>query len=481
MFVLNKALKLKTLKTTTERVLRSGFHNSNGCSPYLGVGSYINERLKTLSTASVEYLFEMQQDFDADVKHPQQFQEDDNIDPNRDAELYGTCDSYSPHTDTLDDFKGYYRKLEDVAVEYHTQYIENLLYSISYHDRGGILEYNRTHQAQLSLTDQESGNVISISDLELDEDESQWSSAEVQHALSKMPYVLKRLHNLSRFTGVHTLSYLGAYLRAEDAVTLNNANGGRLSLKSTTVVNEGFYMCNKAGNATTLATISAKNPKCVEMFDFVSGLSDAYPGYVEDVTNFLHYAEVLNIDLRHEKLHEYGADFIKGLVASTLTPNSQYDAAIHQKLLGATASKNVVQQKNEVSALLQSVREFYSSDYASSLHQSLDAAKQKATNIDVLRFLDSYYEARNISINLCSVHVKNGLYYYNDQLILIPDTDLVPSIYKPNLCVISAFGFLLSLVQDTTLYYLPISSAIYNTGRIAVNDTRSLHKWEALI
>ena len=303
--------------------------DAHSYSPYQGMAATVDRLWTEQTYASKESMFASQIDFDADVMQPHlsEYDEDEELTYSKDA-------AYSPAIDGPD-FNKYNRRLEDIPSEYLENYVCNLVYTICKLS-GGVKAYNYAHPLAPTLIDIEDGSAIDLADLELDYNKSNWSDADTKRALSQMPYTLKRLLNLSCYTGVHVLSFICSYMIAKEKNKLAQQCGSTKILKRNDVISENVWTSDTLGNAVKKVEVSNKNLKVYELFDWIEGSSTKYVPYKEDATNFMHYAKVLNLDIR-EDMSKYGFDFMSKLTVLSLTPNTQYNSSVYNALLKGTS------------------------------------------------------------------------------------------------------------------------------------------------
>lgn len=419
--------------------------------------------------ASKESMFAVQIDFDADKVQPHllEYDEDEELTYSKDA-------SYNPATDGLD-FNKYYRRLEDIPSEYLENYVGNLVFTIC-RLSGGVKAYNYAHPLAPTLTDLEDGTAIDLADIELDYNKNEWSDAEVKRALSQLPYVLKRFLNLSCYTGVHVLSFICSYMVAKEKNKLAQQGGSTKVLKRNAVIAENVWTSDTLGNAVKKVEISNKNLKVYELFDWIEGNSSKYVPYREDATNFMHYAKVLNLDIR-EDMSKYGYDFMSKLVVLSLTPNTQYNSNIYNALLKGTSVSN-----GNVDLIGRTMTRF------------LEVCASNATVQKVVNDFDYVHRARNFDYakqlhyaymlmsgrmgERFNYEFYNGFLYCNGELAIIQCGLISDYMFTDGRVLLSELGYCVAVSDSLILDLMPMGIACDNMKiKISGNKEEHLESW----
>ena len=415
--------------------------------------------------ADIETLFSKQTDFNPDIIQPH-LNEDD-YDETVELEEYEVGEVYNPAVDKLP-FKKYFRRLEDIAQPYLEKYVGNLVYSSVNHTSGGFKQYERTHKAQATLfnSNDDDDSITELADLQVFVNENEWPVEVKQVALDNLPYVIKRLHILSCYCKVHMLSYISAYLKAKDINDKKRVAGYTKTLKANAVIEEGAYLYTPDGFISKKVEIGNKNIHAQSMFDWITGANKNYEAYYKDFLDFVHYCEVLDIDILNDDMTKYDANFVNKLIVKTVTPNSQYDKQIYDAL----RSRLVIPIKNdadEVDPVLNTIDLFLDViDYDSSIAEVLDSidsdrCDKNLQNAKMLAYTDGlmfHNEFRDAS----NMYWQDGYLYYNNDLVII-NTDLFSSVmFEDRRCIISESGYLLQLSKLNCLYLMHIDHAVLN-------------------
>lgn len=463
MIVLNNPIQLYGKKVITDLATRTGQHTLDSYSYGTGLEYVVQSYWTDPNTdANIAMLFNDQIDFNADKVKPQ-FDEDEYsetaIAEQEDLNIY------NPAVDALP-YKGYYRRLEDVAPQYLEKYVSNLVYTICY-KTGGLKDYQAKHREQPTLISQsDEDDFTELSDLALmPEDEHEWSPDSKLNAKQQLPYVIKRLHNMSCYTGVHMLTYIAAFIKARDKNEKSRMAGYTKTLKKNAVIQEGVYLCNSNGNITKRVAVENKNKAAAAMFDWIIGASTDYTAYYQDYLNFVHYCNVLNIDLFTEDFTKYQEDYVNALVVTTVTPNDQYDRQVFDALRssGETTvtldeeidvvenATNLFQQALYVEPSLQQVSNTFTeemfgiiTDEARTIHRTHMLVKG-----DVLTDLDKY-------------EWLDGLLHYDGVLVELPVSTISSEQFIVNKFIISELGYCIQLSDNNSLYLLTTTNALSN-------------------
>lgn len=469
MLIMTNLIQLYGRKVVTDLALRSGLANAKSYSPNQGLAPLVDKLWSEPTFASKEALFEKQVDFDADVIQPHL----DVYDTDEEAE-YAKETRYDPAVDKLD-FNKYYRRLEDIADEYIETYVGNLVYTIC-RLSGGVKSFNYSHAIAPTLRDLEDGSAIELADLELDYSKNEWSDSEVKKALSQLPYVLRRFLNLSCYTGIHVLSFVCSYLIAKEKNRLARQSGSVKTLKKNAVISENVWACDSIGNATKKIEVSNKNLKAYELFDWMEGTLNKYPAYQDDVTNFIHYVKVLNLDIT-EDMSKYGSDFIRGLTVVTLTPNSQYNQNVFNALAQGTPVYTPVTDK--VTSTITRFNELViSNDVISKVAEGFDY-NQRVRNFELAKSLHyGYMMALGKIGEKFNYEFYEGFLHCNGELAIIGCGMISNTAFSDGRVLISELGYCVAVSDSLVLDLMTLSNAKDNMLiKVTRNTEESLEGW----
>lgn len=464
MILLTNPVRLYGRSVVTDLAMRTGVATPKDYSCTLGLNYLVQKLWSGEETfASLEMLFSNQVDFDADVTQPH-LSEDD-YSATEEEEGFNKVTKYNPAVDKTD-FDKYYRRLEDVASQYLENYVSNLVYTVCRYSNNGAKSFESEHLDQPTLMSVDDGEEFTeLADLQLYEYDKDWSPDVKQAALTKLPYVMKRLHNLSCYCRVHMLSFIVAFLKAKEKNINARISGSVKSLKKNAVILEGVYLCDEFGNATKLVTVQSKNVRAAKMFDWIMGVSDEYKSYYMDYLNFVHYCKVLNVDLEHDDMTKYNSDFMSKLVVTTVTPNKQYNQQVFDAILSNTAA--VVKSVDESEAIVNTINTFNQisstnsdiQDYIN--HYDHDDAKNNLERaISIYNTYCSFYKGTVTEPSKYSW--VDGFLYYDGNLAVISTNLIGNESFEDERCLISEIGYCLQVTNGMGIYVLSLYSAVEN-------------------
>lgn len=473
MIILNNPVHLYGKKVITDLATRSGPHTMDSYS-YGGGLEYIAHSYFTdkETDANIDMLFESQTDFNPDIIKPQFTEEEYSetaVEEQEDLPVYNPAVDTYPHT-------AYYRRLEDIAPEYLQKYVTNIVYSICRYS-GNLKAYKSKHKIQPTLVGNSGDNddFTELADLQLQTDVNAWSPESKQNALQHLPYVLKRLHNLSCYCGIHILSFIGAYLKAQDMVEANIVMNRKRTFGRNDLIARGVYRCNKSGNITQRVTKELKCAKTKTMFDWICGEPSIYSSYYQDFINLLHYCKVLNIDLKNDDLTQYQADFASRLVVTTVTPNKQFSQQIFSALL--TNNEPVNMPTEDIDIYDNTINLF---GQACDLEPKLQEVQNKlSTQLSASLFKDAvtiHYTQmlyiNNIVTEMDKYAWIDGYLHYDGELVEIPTSTISSRYFDVDRFIVSELGYAIQLTDKDHLFLMAIPSALSNlTNKITGSDS----------
>ena len=456
-------------------------------SPYRGYAVAISNYFKRVERqANIPFFYEQQGDFDADAVKPTEVDEDyiDDLDSEEEMNYVRNLSGenvgarvFDPYTDTIEKFDVYERHLEDIHPAYVYKYLENLKYSIVTYKQHGVLEHNANHKLQNCLYDEENEHAISQADLLMLNGSESHTEAELSYAESRLPYVLKRLNNLSILMGVHMLSYISAYIRAESEYNVMRSNGSKSAFKYTNVINAGFYMCDSAGNPTKLATISMKNPKTSEVFSWYIGDSNKWRAYWKDVTNYITYANLLNIDIINDDMSKYDCKFFKKLKVTMLTPDSQYNPEVYNRLLKGNVKPT---QQDDILNAINAFRDLVNTNAdMRSRSFDMDEHNRNVLKSYLIMLYVRYRNTQRLQTNPDKLAFTDGVLCYDNSVARIPSAFFMSQKDKSRPCIMHELGYFISLDTSNGVEYIESHKAYNNyvTKNDQYADRRSYDSW----
>lgn len=472
MLIINNPIRLYGRKVVTDLALRSGSVTANSFSNSTGLASMVDKMWSEPTFASKEAMFQKQVDFDADKIQPHYIE----YDYAKEIEEYEYETPYNPAVDKTD-FDRYYRRLEDISSEYLEKYVGNLVYTICRRS-GGVKEFNYQHAVAPTILDVEDNTPSELADLETDGQKDAWSESAINEALTNLPYVLKRLGNLSRFTGIHMLSFVCSYILAKEENKLLQQAGSTKLLKRNAVIDKNVWACDRNGNATHKVEVSNKNQHAYLVFDWIEGGIDKYQAYRDDVINFMHYVRVLNVDIR-ENMERYGTEFLSKLVVVTLTPNTQYNPDIYRALLTGDSVASALSE-NAVQNTISLFSEICTTDETlKKVQSSYTAIKQKQHLEQAIKLYSAYMLSQGEFIEQRFVEFYDGYLHYDGKLAIVDANLFSTTIFKDSRCLISELGFLVHVTDSLSVHllsiYLAYDNMLIKLGKL--QDQRSEGWW----
>lgn len=466
----------------TDLALRSGSATPNDFSRYKGLSSIVSQYYKGDTLASLESLFQRQRDFDADSCQPHIDLLSD-YSKEEEREEYDKETVYNPAIHKTS-FNSYFRRLEDIRADYFEDYLANLVFTVFQRSgSGGAIEYDSRHYLQPTLVSVEDDSVTELADLQLQTDIHSYSEATKAKAREQLPYVIKRLHNLSRYCGIHMLSMIAAYVKAKKENTLRQQAGSSMLLKKNAVIAKGVYKCNPDGTIGSRIDVSNKNKRASDMFDWLHGTSNTYPSYKEDYLNFVRYCDILNIDLYEDDFTKYDKQFVDSLVVTTLTPNHQYNQAVFDAIRDSGLGKEIT-----VDVCLETMEGFRDLCASNEILQKVignhtqSIASKNFKLATELHYFYSVMVAKTGTPVTSKYRWNDGFLYYDDELVVL-DTSLISNVnYLDPRFIISELGFCIHVATDLALECMSIYIASDNMKhKFIAHNSSEVVEWEKFV
>lgn len=486
MFVFQTPLALLTKTVIADLALRSGSPTANSCSCFRGMRAFavgeINRLIteEALGTLTLDAIIASMPDFDADKIQPTCKSTEDDEAFEAALEEAEMDYPYSPYTHD-ETFDHYYRRLEDIHPRYLLKYMGEALYAAAKYRDGIVRDTQNEYAVQHTLVDQESGKAISESDIELDVNEAEWSQKEIADAIHNLPYVMKRLHNLGILFRVHMLSFIAAYVRADNINRVRRTAGYTKTTKVNDVVDMGVYLCDSLGNATYQPTKSAKNLRIMEVFKWYTYDSDKYPAYHIDVENFLHYVDVLNIDIVNEDMSRYDADFMSKLIVTTITPASQYNPEVYVVLAGRGSLDKKPLPADRLAYTISLFSELCAVVPELKMRVGRTQTKLQKANVKnwSITMATVYYASKGIHTLYGQYRFEDGFLTYNGTTCIIGTEVFMESkqVSDCNACIISDVGYIIGINTSMTLYGISVEDAYANYNLEAVGLSKQSVPW----
>lgn len=475
MFYFKDLIRLYGRKVITDLATRYGEATEDSMCPAVGCAALVTRYWNEETEANIAALFEAQTDFDADLCKPtistSHILDGDDTDSVKDIIEADARPSvtYNPYVHKTN-FNGYFRHLEDIQDYYTDTYVSQITYRVRHHDTG-IAVFRKKHPIQNNFINiGDNGQEITeqvdlLTTYTLDTD----AMDDAAHAREYLPYVVKRLHALSRICKVHILSLISAYSRAySDYTKMRQAGTTTATLKVNAVLSYGVYSCRPDGYVKGKIFATDKNVAAAQMYNWIAGHSQNYASYFQDYLDYIKYCEVLNIDYKAENMWMYQQSFISGLRVLVITPNEQYDKMVAEALRYNKPNYyeeiSVKAQENEQLALQQTMslyRSFYSMSTRDNNTYVNYNAKNRAVIFDMatdIAMLAIRSNGGNIT-NKNAFRWRDGYLYLNYSICTVP-TSLVSKGDNrlSDACIISDTGFVVQVVNGpvTMRAFMPL-------------------------
>lgn len=489
MLILTEPVRLYGKFVISDLATRVSLANNSSPSPYEGMRYTVNKLWPngTSSTeADIELLFNSQPDFDADMMQPQNTAEDGDLEELYDEE--DDCAKYNPYVDTYPLVR-YYRRLEDIDRFYIQKYVANTVYSIQMRNNNGLRAYNYRNAEQVTLfnNSDDGDSFEELADLQLDVDVNEWSPEIKQEAAERLPYVIKRLHTLSCYCSIHMLSFISAYIKAKEENAVKRANGSTMTLKINAVLDKGVYRCDRDGYIQKQLDAKNRNKHAADMFDWINGNSSSYESYIIDYKNYVHYCDVLGIDIINDNMRKYDARFVKNLTVSVVTPNTQYDKQVFSVL--CAGGNTALPKTAEIDPIANTCDLFLelskSNEWLSKGIETVSTSAVKEIDSLLYQFLFNYnklvskLQPGSPFFNVMDVSFETSYASYNDNFYFLDSVFLGKENFADRRCLLSNTGYLIMLSHYDLLDVMTISDALENVmarlnGEVAPNAWRRL-------
>lgn len=476
MIILTNAINLYGKNVITDLATRTGNSTVNDYSYGLGLSYKVRDLWRNNDTdANLEMLFNDQDDFDADVVQPNL--SDEEYDESLADEEKVEHTPYNPAVDKTS-FDKYYRRLEDIANGYLEKYLGFIVYNVKNH-ADGIKAYNAKHKDQPLLISTDGDDFTEFADLQLRDNSNDYPVHVKQNAIQHLPYVIKRLHNMSCYTGVHMLSYIVAFIKAKERNNSMRIAGSVKTLKHNAVVDEGVYLCDKFGNIVKKTESNSRNNKATWAFDWILGVSKEYQTYYQDYLDFVYYCKVLNIDIYNDDMSKYQKSFVDRLIVTTVTPNKQYNKQVYNALLQNKASVLPELEEVDLDPVDNTIDVFTQICEVNDIMLNCIAHFDTIKAADNMQTVQSLYNTYSVLYNGATTDTskyswENGYLYYDGALAMLPAYFLSAPDPKGNstsVCIIHELGYCIQVSDSMSLFVLDVYNAMENMmHRIQNND-----------
>jgi hypothetical protein len=191
------------------------------------------------------------------------------------------------------------------------KYLENLIYSFYAHNKAFYTKqaFQKRYQEIRVITDDEDQE---ISESELLEEEHILDSIDIERMRSRLPVLLKSLHDFGKSIGYSVISCVSA---------MQNSGFGKKKYQWSDIGDYHIWNMNKT-TGKCIQVIHKQNDNMKYLLKWLSG-QDPYNIAYRDLQDFIYILITLNIDIRNIDPREYDQDYIDTLVSDYITPNSE--------------------------------------------------------------------------------------------------------------------------------------------------------------
>lgn len=281
-------------------VSRTGSPTTQSLSPYNGMQSTLFAQFTRkgleVDLNLIVAMLRKQPDYDADKQKP----------------VAGTWskDREAPTT--------YLRRLEDIDESWVRKYLENVLVGIKHNKSDGLREHQEAHREARVLVNSE-GEEMEEGEGLIESDE--YSPMDIAEAKSKLPYLLKRLHDKSLAMHISALSLIIAYEKARSTTKFP---------KPSDILAYGVYYMEKNGNLGSRLPDSANSGKVFPpASNWIRGY--AQDTYFGDAMELLRVCKALSIDITAENPFDFQAEDIRNMKVTYISKNRDYLRGTRQR------------------------------------------------------------------------------------------------------------------------------------------------------
>ena len=466
MLVTKSLIPLPSRKIIVDLALRNGLPDKEAVCPYKGRANYFNKY--TIGDPRYSHLpaikfFELQADFDANKIKPD----------------HGPYTKRQPgEKDALDN---YLIRLEDIDESWVIKYFENKVYGLK------INNDNSLKLALMEIEDVRSWMDESDSDIMYTEKDMQvrdvgYSASELLKWEEKLPYLLKRLHEVSKSREIGIISLLIAYEKTRRDREYNK--GTARNPKPTETINAGVYKMTRDGRLS-VPPRENKGDKWNYMWKWIQGYEEYRDDYFYDAMEFLDILERLDIDIKNEDPFNYQEEFISKLEI-TYVPKNKNLMLRGRRVLNQRSVMEIKRMPLENYGKEVERIEFTNRllDIENLVQQFLDYGNESYINKsrnkidDIIRFMAMYNYKMGTDIQLSRKTVKEGIYmdsaripFLFDVRVILTNKELPVAdalIYK---AFLHTSGYLILDVKTLGFYYLDIETALdYLQDNLSSND-----------
>lgn len=221
------------------------------------------------------------------------------------------------------------KTIYDIGETVIRDYIGNLVYSATRYNSGSTKEDRQNFQYGRFIQDSEDdGHIIMESDLQVKKDGP--SAKDKIYWNKKLPYILKKLHQISKTIEISIISSLVCYYKARRDYNRNKKYSEAVSVGK--IIEKGVMKMGKDGK---IKRVDPDDPNSSIIYEkdgkgnFREYVYDHLVGNTKDelydlIHELMFIINELNIDFCNEKAERYEEDFINDLVTSYVTSNRAY-------------------------------------------------------------------------------------------------------------------------------------------------------------
>lgn len=203
-------------------------------------------------------------------------------------------------------------RLEDIGYDWVYQYTLSLI--IWFKDKGGATAYALKTQTAPGLEDAENGDVIAATETMVDGEYAM--RPDLNTVKARLPYLLKKIHDLSRKYRTHLISYMKLWYGAKGSFALTPAPREILAegklLKMGADGNPDGYFPSSANSGTIFPQAKA----------FMDGRTDD-PGY-QYIREFIQTLNALDLNIMNEDPKTFTQEFIDSLIVTYIESNKEF-------------------------------------------------------------------------------------------------------------------------------------------------------------
>ena len=244
-------------------------------------------------------------------------------------------------------------------------------------------------------------------------------------------------------------------------------------MKKNAVIAEGVYLCSRQGYITKQVLVQYKNARAAEMYDWIIGILPSYKSYYQDYLDFVHYCEVLDIDLKNDDMTKYQADFINKLIVTTVTPNKQYDVQVYDAILNKqpNVAKEVVD--NSIETTISTFMQVCDTDANILKYLETYDSVQSQRNLQLAISIYNTYCLlyRNTSTVEDKYYWENGFLFYDGEIVVLSAKMIGVDDFTDDRCLISELGYCVQVSSRMSLYVMTVDCAVENLkNKVSIKD-----------